>query len=199
MAVTFPVLWFRMCWKALKAGKKGGCTMTNIFITMINIAIITVLFTVVRQQIGLVNKVWSEKLEDAVMAEDQYRRSCVDHNHTNHLIILECGNLKKLVHAEPLIRAISAVIQSWKTCVSIECSDLAQLVWSSYEYLILCILVIAGIIYYFSKFITIVHEKCVIIQDYYRARDTREYLRMKYGQPRSFEDHILSVKKNSQC
>lgn len=165
--------------------------MKGIFVAVINVSLASMFFTLLLQQVVLVNSAWAEKIEEMHVASDQYARSCVGQRHDNQKIARECTNLKLIMEAHPFVRAISAVIMSWKTCVTMDCGDLVRLVWSNYEYKILFILVLSGFLYYLTKFVGIAHEKGVTMQDYFRKQQTKIYLKGKYGGTTHTYDHFM--------
>lgn len=179
MVLYFPLLWFKTIISVLSM-KKEDILSWEFIVHIIKIIILCLVFTLISQELVVLNNTWIEKTNeynDKVIEYNQHK--CENMKTTNTLIQDECTRLRIIISQSPFTRAIKKVVYNWNYCITMPCNELVYKVTNSYEYKILFIIVSFGVIYYLYKLFKRMKQRYIIIQDSIREKITNQYLRHK--------------------
>lgn len=156
--------------------KKTKRCVTDVFMLVVKMAMTWLFFVVLTQQLTLINTTWGIKVVQYEKAALEYvQHQCGHMKTTNVQFIAECERLSVVMRVSPLVAAITSVINSWNSCLTMPCTQLLHTISNHYEYKFLFILVSIGFFYYVWKFFTATRNKAVDWQDMLRADLTRKY------------------------
>lgn len=161
----------------------------NIFLMLMKVVVISLISVVFLHQLASLNETWSQKIQERDSKLLRWKHDCGDPTKPpmDPDIIEICNQLKVVVDTSPFIRALSKVIYSWNSCVTMPCSDLLNKMSSNLEFKLLAICVAIVIIHYTYRFIGFTKTKSNKLKDYLQTKYTmKQFKKMQQEQ-----QHVL--------
>jgi hypothetical protein len=174
--------------------KKMRMTMWNMFIVLMKVVVISLVSVIILQQLVDLNTSWAQKIQERENKIQRWKHDCGDpiKPPIDPDIIEICNQLKIVINASPFTRALSKVIHSWNSCITMPCSEVLSRMATHLELKLLAACVIIVVLHYMYRFYGYTKVKGNKLKDYIQAKHTMkqmELMKQKQQQhlPTSFQ------------
>lgn len=147
----------------------------EIFRSFLHAILFGCIVVMLSQQISLLNDLYAEKGEEFTRATKLYvEEQCEFYRGSSQARIKECSELNIILNSWPIVRALSAVVKTWNTCLYMPCNELMRNVAEHLQYKIAFIVIALAIASYLFNFFSCTKKKSKEWIDKYRFKKTME-------------------------
>lgn len=189
--LLLPSVWFSSCFKTVFKKHKSGWDIINTFISSV---VFLTFFIIICQQFVILNTTWQHTTDEYHDALKEYKSICdLTKENNNKNLLSECKELTNKINTYPIIRAIYRVINGWHSCITMPCTQLLSNIANNFEYKIIIIIIAIFLSNWLYNIFTFTKQKTESFQDYFRVRDTNNYIEKSMMNPNNY--NIITKKE----
>lgn len=160
--------------------KKMKITLWNMFIVLMKVIVVSLLSVIILQQLADLSAQWAQKTQERDNKIQRWKHDCGDpiKPPIDPDIIEICNQLKIVINASPFTRALSKVISSWNSCITMPCSELLTRMSTHLELKLLAACVIIVILHYMYRVYGYTKTGGSKLKDYLQVKHTMKQLEM---------------------